>query len=57
MGAKLAAGQTVGLIEVMKTFNPILYGGGTLPDPAEVVEVLAGDGEEVRAGQTLVVVR
>jgi acetyl-CoA carboxylase biotin carboxyl carrier protein len=56
-GARLTPGQTVGLIEVMKTFNPILYGGGALPESAEVVEVLAGDGEEVRAGQPLLVVR
>ena len=56
-GARLAAGQTIGLIEVMKTFNPIPYGGGALPESAEVVEVLVGDGEEVRAGQTLLVVR
>ena len=41
----------------MKTFNPIVYGGGSLPDTAEVVEVLAADGEEVRAGQVLLVVR
>ena len=57
VGGRLAAGQTLGLIEVMKTFNPILYGGGVLPDPAEVVEVLVGDGEEVRAGQPLLVVK
>jgi acetyl-CoA carboxylase biotin carboxyl carrier protein len=56
-GARLVLGQTIGLIEVMKTFNPIVYGGGTLPESAEVVEVLAGEGEEVRAGQGLLVVR
>jgi acetyl-CoA carboxylase biotin carboxyl carrier protein len=56
-GARLHAGQSIGLIEVMKTFNPILYGGGSLPESAEVVEVLAADGEEVRAGQALLVVR
>ena len=56
-GARLSSGQTIGLIEVMKTFNPILYGGGALPESAEVVEVLVGDGEEVRAGQPLLVVR
>ena len=56
-GTRLTAGQTIGLIEVMKTFNPIPYGGGALPESAEVVEVLVGDGEEVRAGQTLLVVR
>jgi len=56
-GDRVRRGQPVGLIEVMKTFNPIAYGGAGMPDDAEVVEVLAGDGEEVRAGQPLVVVR
>ena len=56
-GTRLSSGQTIGLIEVMKTFNPILYGGGALPESSEVVEVLVGDGEEVRAGQPLLVVR
>jgi biotin carboxyl carrier protein len=51
------AGQPVGLIEVMKTFNPILYGGGELPDEAEVVALAAEDESEVRAGQPLVIVR
>jgi biotin carboxyl carrier protein len=50
-------GQAVGLIEVMKTFNPIAYGGLGLPDEAEIVEVLAADGQEVRAGQALFVVK
>ena len=56
-GDRVRRGQHVGLIEVMKTFNPIAYGGAGMPDEAEVVEILAGDGEEVRAGQPLVVVR
>jgi biotin carboxyl carrier protein len=56
-GDRVKTGQPLGLIEVMKTFNPIAYGGAGLPDEAEVVEVVAADGEEVRAGQALVVVR
>jgi len=56
-GSRVRRGQPIGLIEVMKTFNPIPYGGEGLPDEAEVVEILAGDGEEVRAGQPLVAVR
>ncbi len=56
-GARIRAGQPLGLVEVMKTFNPILYGGPGLPEEADVVEVRCGDAEEVRAGQVLVVVR
>ena len=57
VGARVTTGQPIGLIEVMKTFNPIAYGGAGLPDEAEIVEVLAADGQEVRAGQALVVVK
>jgi biotin carboxyl carrier protein len=57
VGDRVKTGQAVGLIEVMKTFNPIAYGGAGLPDEAEIVEVLAADGEEVRAGQALYVVK
>ena len=56
-GARVTAGQTIGLIEVMKTFNPIAYEGAGLPDDGEVVAVLVADGQEVRAGQPLVEVR
>jgi acetyl-CoA carboxylase biotin carboxyl carrier protein len=57
VGDRVATGRPVGLIEVMKTFNPISYGGESFPEEAEVVEVLAGDAQEVRAGQALVVVK
>ena len=56
-GQKIRLGHTVGLVEVMKTFNQILYEGPGFPDPGEVVEVRAEDAVEVRSGQVLVVVR
>lgn len=56
-GTRIRAGQPLGLVEVMKTFNVIPYGGPGLPEEAEVVEVRCGDVEEVRAGQILLVVR
>jgi acetyl-CoA carboxylase biotin carboxyl carrier protein len=56
-GDAIRRGQPVGLIEVMKTFNPIPYDGEGLPDEAVVIEVLVADGAEVRAGQALVSVR
>ena len=52
-----ARGQVVGLVEVMKTFNQIQYGGAGLPEEAEVLEIRADEGAEIRAGQVLVVVR
>jgi len=55
VGRAVRRGQVVGLVEVMKTFNQILFDGPGRPDEAVVVELRAADGEEVRAGQTLVV--
>ncbi len=57
VGGTVRRGQAIGLVEVMKTFNHVLYGGPGFPDEAQVVEVRCGDAEEVRAGQVLVVVR
>jgi biotin carboxyl carrier protein len=57
VGDRISVGRPIGLIEVMKTFNPIVYGGAGFPDEAEVVEVLAADAQEVRAGQALVVLK
>jgi acetyl-CoA carboxylase biotin carboxyl carrier protein len=57
VGQRIQRGQPVGLVEVMKTFNQILYDGPGFPDEAEVVEVRADDAQEVAAGQLLIVVR
>ncbi|ANM32047.1 hypothetical protein ABI59_03000 [Acidobacteria bacterium Mor1] len=56
-GQRVRGGQPVGLVEVMKTFNQVRYGGDDLPDEAEVVEIRADDGQEVQAGQVLIVVK
>lgn len=57
VGDRLRLGQPVGLVEVMKTFHQIVYEGPGFPERAEVLELRCVDGEEVRAGQALVVVR
>jgi biotin carboxyl carrier protein len=57
VGDRVVAGQPVGLIEVMKTFNPIAYGGAGFPEDAEIVEILVGDEAEVRAGQPLLIIK
>jgi acetyl-CoA carboxylase biotin carboxyl carrier protein len=56
-GDRIRLGQPIGLVEVMKTFNQIAYGGPGYPQEVEVVEVRRGDAEEVDAGDVLVVVR
>jgi biotin carboxyl carrier protein len=57
IGGRVTLGQPVGLVEVMKTFNQIVYEGPGFPAEAEVLEVRCGDTEEVRAGQVLIVLR
>jgi acetyl-CoA carboxylase biotin carboxyl carrier protein len=57
IGDTITSGHSIGLIEVMKTFNQIHYGGPGFAERATVIEVRVGDGDEVRAGQVLVVVR
>lgn len=48
-GMELAAGTTICLLEVMKTFNRVLFDG----DRARVREVLVAEGADVNAGDPL----
>jgi acetyl-CoA carboxylase biotin carboxyl carrier protein len=41
------------LLEVMKTFNRVTYGGPALPERAKVREILIADGADVTAGDPL----
>jgi biotin carboxyl carrier protein len=53
-GERLADGQSVGLIEVMKTFTHVPYRAADgLPAAGRVVRVLVQDGAEVGAGAPL----
>jgi len=52
-GAQLAHGATICLLEVMKTFHRVTYGGPGLPDTARVRRVLVADGDDVNAGDPL----
>jgi len=52
-GDRLVGGQVICLLEVMKTFNRVRYGGDELPDPAVVKAVLRRDEEDVHAGDPL----
>jgi acetyl-CoA carboxylase biotin carboxyl carrier protein len=54
VGDVLAEGQTVCLLEVMKTFNRVVYTpGGGLPARAKVLELVAADESDVAAGDVL----
>lgn len=53
VGTELDAGATICLLEVMKTFHRVTYGGATLPDRARVRELLVADGADVNAGDAL----
>lgn len=49
----VAAGQTIGLLEVMKTFNRLVYQGDGLPESAIVQRVLPEDGDDVSKGDVI----
>lgn len=53
VGAEVATGTPLCLLEVMKTFNRIPYGGSGLPDRARIVRVCAADGDDVTRGAPL----
>ncbi|HEX5061438.1 MAG TPA: biotin/lipoyl-containing protein [Kofleriaceae bacterium] len=52
-GVELSAGATVCLLEVMKTFHRVTYGGGDVPARARVKDVLVADGADVNQGDAL----
>jgi acetyl-CoA carboxylase biotin carboxyl carrier protein len=56
-GDTVRRGQTVGLLEVMKTFNRLVYEGDALPDQAAVHEVVPKDGDDVVRGDVILALR
>jgi biotin carboxyl carrier protein len=53
VGAEIITGSVLGLVEIMKCFNQITYGGPGLPQRGKVEEILAEDAAEVQFGQVL----
>jgi acetyl-CoA carboxylase biotin carboxyl carrier protein len=56
-GAAVARGTVLGLVEVMKSFNQIVYGGTGLPDRGTVAQILVEDAAEVKFGQPLFTIK
>jgi acetyl-CoA carboxylase biotin carboxyl carrier protein len=52
-GSEIAEGATVCLLEVMKTFNRVTYGGAGLPARARVVRVVPRDEADLNAGDVI----
>lgn len=55
-GDVIEAGRTVALLEVMKTFNRIAYGGEGMPARARVLAVVPMDESDVDEGDVLLLV-
>jgi acetyl-CoA carboxylase biotin carboxyl carrier protein len=53
VGDVIGAGQTIALLEVMKTFNRITYGGPGLPERARVLAVVPKDEDDLDAGSPI----
>ncbi len=56
-GTQIANGGVLGLVEVMKCFNQITYGGPGYPERVEITKILVHDAAEVQFGQPLFWVR
>ena len=52
-GGEISTGTTVCLLEVMKTFHRVTYGGADVPPRAMVRELLVADGADVSQGDPL----
>ena len=57
VGSAVTSGSLLGLVEIMKCFHHITYGGADLPERGEIARILADDASEVRFGQPLFQVR
>jgi acetyl-CoA carboxylase biotin carboxyl carrier protein len=52
-GEIVQRGQTIGLLEVMKTFNRLVYQGDALPERAVVEKIVPGEGDDVVRGDVI----
>lgn len=56
-GDTIQTGQTVGLLEVMKTFNRLVFQGESLPASAVVQKILPSDGDDVVRGDVILTLK
>jgi len=53
VGDVVTAGQTVALLEVMKTFHRVTYGGEGLPERAKVVAIVPAEESDLAGGDAI----
>ena len=56
-GSPVVPGTILGVVEVMKCFNQITYGGAEVPARGTVARILVADACEVGFGQALMLVK
>jgi biotin carboxyl carrier protein len=56
-GSEVTTGTVLGLVEVMKCFNQIAYGGPGLPERGTVAKILVEDAAEVEHDQVMFLIR
>lgn len=52
-GDEISTGEIIGLLEVMKTFNRLAYGGPGLPARARIARVVSEDGADLSRGEPI----
>jgi acetyl-CoA carboxylase biotin carboxyl carrier protein len=57
VGGSVGRGTVLGLVEVMKSFNQILYGGPGLPERGTVASIEVEDAREVKFGEPLFLIK
>ncbi|UJR79818.1 acetyl-CoA carboxylase biotin carboxyl carrier protein [Sandaracinus amylolyticus] len=53
VGDVIETGRTIALLEVMKTFNRVQYGGASVPERAKIVAIVPKDGDDVNGGDPI----
>lgn len=56
-GQQVTTGTVLGLVEVMKSFNQILYGGPGFPERGTVTAIKVEDAQEISFGQPLFLIK
>ncbi|MCP4148107.1 MAG: biotin/lipoyl-binding protein [bacterium] len=56
VGQEIEKGKALGLIEIMKTFNHIVFHGTDDSDTGTIKKIMVKDGQEVKSGQPLFII-